>query len=772
MYIKKLKKNNKFEIIIRLILPRFVCLFRYRKERFFYMEETVNKFTNYVTYSTILTDSKPVDALIGQMQKFENSYVKGVTPNDLADEIKKGRSYHPAIFKPKHPFILDSFASQSIFAVDIDHGNFDLEELFERFPVRPNIVHKTYSYKEDTKRYRAIFFMASAVKNIENAEKINKVLTSQVLKDLQVHELAFADRSCITPVKLFFAGSDIVHLENESRFNIFEVLNDKNVEIANQIFATAEYEARLHNDRIKTIKKHRDYFSETDWNKFQTLIKSKTKEAHDLMIKLVQKLEKQGFDTSAQGVTVREGKKEPKIKVKRDLNKDVLESAIEGLTKFKIDDQEVTYWEWDHAIKFLNGLPIHELFGKEIGEPFLALTRDESNPSARFYETNNGNIVYHDFIGDGITLTATELFSELMTIEYGTIFQSNLETLMEKCNVCICSEYKKQSIIQLMNCRDVVYEALHSKQNKELKPSLGFGRGYLYIGLCQLFTRYVPNKTLLNKRQGVVVYRSLEQIHTELLTGSFADLGKMRIKGYSTFVSKMNYLCSLGLISKVELDDLNNTATSGLSDHKVKIMATKKITEDDYRTPNFYELHPLTSDLVELVIERHKLLEQNGITTKNMNQRTLESVSKELSEEVYLQTNYKFGKQDQYFIELCVKQAKRLMKKQEYFNEEQLLSRLLQKDKWFNGTKKTTPTEIELDKDFDQNGKRIERANRTLGMERKLKKLSEVRPAILSELGITYKKATKDIKALLDLDSSYNQYTNVYFPIEKLNKDK
>lgn len=733
------------------------------KARNFYMET----FNNYVTYSKILTESKPDESTIELLQKQANSYVESVTPEALANEIQSGRSYHPALFKKGSGFSLEHFAYQSVFAVDIDHGNFTKEELLNRFTIRPNIIHKTYSYRENAKRYRAIFFMASVVKSAENAKKINQILTAQVLKDLPAHELAFADRSCITPVKLFFAGLDVIHLDDSSRFNVFEILNDKNYEIAEQIFAQSEYESRLHTERIKVIKKHHDYFSESDWKKFNSLTTSKTKEAHDLMIKLVEKLEKLGFDTTSQGIKIKEGKKQPKIKVKRDLNKSVLEAAIDSLSDFKISE-ELTFMEWEDAIKFLNSLPLHELFGKNINEPFLALTRDESNASARFYKTDNGNIVYRDFIDGGITLTATQLFSELMTLEYGTIFQSNLETLMEKCNVCVCSEYKKNAIVQLLNGRDLVYNALHTQKNKELRPALALGRGYLYIGLCHLFTRYLSNKNLLENREGVVVYRTLEEIHLELLSGGFADVNKMRIKGYSTFVGKMNYLCALGLISKVETNNLTTHATSGLEDHKIKIMAIKKISEEDYREPNFYEIHPLTPDIFEQVIERHEFLEQNCVTSTNMNQRTLKAVSTELDGEVFLQTDYRFCKSDQYFIDLCVKQAKRLIKKHSYFNEEQLLGRLLQKDLWYNGTKKVTADEIKLDKDVDASGKRIERANYKLAMIRKLEKFSEIRPAVLAQAEITCKKATKDIKKILDLDNSYNQYTNVYFPTERL----
>lgn len=705
----------------------------------------MSKETNYntIALSTIQHFSKPVKEEAGALQLYKNTEVKKITPSELAQAIEQGYSFHPGIpnFKAGgYSFRDDKIAFQNIFAVDIDHHSYEVEELLAKCPATPNVIYTTFSSTPENKRYRVVWFANQTLKSKTTIIKVNQFLTAAFLEGLADDVLAFSDLSAINPARLFYGGSAVVYLNEDARLSLDDVFqNDEQMNQAIECWERAERETLGHGARIRGIRKLSDYVTEADWTLFLTLEKQKTTEAYHGIKRIATKLEKEGLmiqgDKLLKSVAQRrnsKGKvKEPKRKCQageRSTYRQQLEDVFARLTAYRVT--ETRYLAYQEAIQCLNKLPLHELFNQPLDRHCLSLLREEEHPSALFFETRTGNIVYYDYATKE-TLNTVNLLSEMMTIEYGTTKAQNIETLLEKLNLKMWSPYKVKAVEEIMRGRDLFLDLIQSEQPHEAKTLLAYGVGHTYVGICNLLSRYLPNEPLMTD-ESIVVYRSLQDLHAELNTGFYADVSKMQIKGYDTFVRKMNYLCALGFLIKRSSQDATPAIKAGLKEHKKKWLE-KGLDEKDYKEPNLYQFVPITPETLAKAVEQKQFLDQQGITLRTIRQKHLSVVSEALAKVSYQTPKPAYNKNEQKFIDLCVKQAHRLLAQQDYFTEEQLLSRMLQSDSWYNGTIKTTPAEVELDPVDKETNTRIERRHAKLGMKRKLKTFKDLQAPILTK---------------------------------------
>lgn len=736
---------------------------------------------NTVARSTLQHFKKPAGKEVGDLQLFRNTKIEKITPSELGEAVTNGYSFHPGI--PKFQKGLYSFrdehiAFQNIFAVDIDHHSYTVEELLKRCPVEPNLIYTTHSYTEANKRYRVVFFANSTLKSKKAITKVNTILTATFLEGLDREVLAFSDLSAINPARLFFGGREVVYQNDHARFNLDDLFqNQELVDRAMKTWAIAEHETSEHQARIRGIKKLSDYVGERDWKKFSELEKEKTPEAYHFMIQLAKKLDEQGLAIKGDKVLKpasqrkpKSGKgapKEPKPKCQpgeRPIYKEKIDLALERLADYR--QAEPAYLDYKDAMAHLNQLPLHELFDETLDEHVVSYLRNEEHPSAMFFKTKKGHIVYYDYATKE-TLSLISLLSEMMTIEYGTTKTQNIETMLEKLNIKMWSSYKCQAVQQIMMGRDLFLDLLQGEQPHEAKSLMKYGVGHTYVAICNLLSRYIPNDSLLEGRPGVVVYRSLEQFHQDLLSGFYGDVSMMQIKGYDTFVRKVNYLCVLGFLVKVDPEELSAGVKTGLKDHKNKWLAAG-LEEKDYKTPNFYEFIPVTSELLTEALRRKAYLDSKGITLRTLRQKHVAAVSTELAQPSYQKPKPAYDQSEAKFINLCVKQGKRLLKAQHYFTEEQLLDRMLQNDKWYNGTKKTTPKEVELDPVDKETNTRIERSNAKLGLQRKIKTFNDLQAPILAQTNSNRVKV-RDAPQSLKIPKGIHRNKFIYVSNEVLN---
>ena len=716
-----------------------------------------------VDLAKISFNHKPTADEAGKLQYLNQSRKTSVTPSSLANFIQQGYAFHPGVSKRGGrktnkktgeeyaviTFREDVVDFQNVFAIDIDHHNFTLDQILSRCLVKPSIVYKTWSYTEENKRWRVVFFGNKAIKDTEEIKRINIVLTSPFMEGLSEDVLAYSDIVSISPARLFYAGSEVVYVDDNARFNIDQLLaNKKVVDKAMKLWNLAEYEVKEHNQRARRVEQFRDYLTETEWKKYLELAPFKTSQFYFFCKNTCEKLEKMGFDlrkTLKQQRKTTGSKKLPKPKAKsgaRPINKDLLDDILANLKDYLTDvPKDVDY---PTAIEMINSLPIHEMIGENLDVHFQSLTRIENNASAVFFEGDGGVILYHDF-GTNETLSVMGLLAEMMATEFGTIFYSSLEMLLSSIDASLSSQYRKDAVEQINLGRDYIIDILDGRIINESEKVFDYGLGHLYIGCCNLLRRYVPKTSLLENRQGVVVYRALEDFHKDLLTGFYADVSEAKVKSYYSFVRKMNFLCFLGFFKKVQLDEMKLSVKVGVNQHKIKLMVEKEIDEKDYMVPNFYEFAPVTPQLLKEALRRYELFFERGGRMMTVSHKILRAIDEELAGEVYHQTSGMLNQSEAKFKDLCVKNARRRLNSQGYFVKDEVLENILKTDKWFNGTTKVTPDEIKLDVD-KKTGAIIPKANKQLGMKRKQETFKKLKVCILNELNaqeIRSSKATR-----------------------------
>lgn len=719
---------------------------------------------NMVDLAKIAFDHKPTADEAGKLQYLNQSKKTAVTPSSLADFIQQGYAFHPGVTKrgikkinkktgeeySVITFREDVVDFQNVFAIDIDHHNFTLDEILSRCLIKPSIVYKTWSYTEENKRWRVVFFGNKAVKDTEEIKRINIVLTSPFMEGLSDDVLAYSDIVSISPARLFYAGSEVVYVDDNARFNIEQLLSNKKVvNNAMKLWAKAEYEVKEHDKRVRRVAQFRDYLTGKEWKEYLALAPFKTSEFYFFCKDMCKKLEKMGFDLSKTLKQQRKttgSKKLPKPKVStgtRAINKDLLNDILANLKDYLTDvPNDIDYAT---AIEMINALPIHEMIGVDLDVHFQSLTRIENNASAMFFEGEDGNILYHDF-GTSETLSAMGLLAEMMATEFGTIFYSSLEMLLSSVDASLSSQYRKDAVEQINFGRDYVIDIIEGHITNESEKIFDYGLGRLYVGCCNLLTRYIPKSSLLENRQGVVVYRALEEFHKSLLTGLYADMSTAKIQSYRTFVRKLNFLCYLGFFRKVQLDEMKSSVKAGINEHKIKLMVEKEIDEKDYMIPNFYEFAPVTPQLLKEALRRYELFFERGGRMGTISHKTLRAIDKELAREVYHQTTGTLNQTEIKFKDLCIKNARRRLNSQSYFIRDEVLENILKTDNWFNGKIKVTPDEIKLDID-KKTGTIIPKANKQLAMKRKQETFQKLKAHILNDLNaqeIRSSKATRE----------------------------
>ena len=305
-----------------------------------------------VDLAKISFNHKPTADEAGKLQYLNQSRKTSVTPSSLANFIQQGYAFHPGVSKRGGrktnkktgeeyaviTFREDVVDFQNVFAIDIDHHNFTLDQILSRCLVKPSIVYKTWSYTEENKRWRVVFFGNKAIKDTEEIKRINIVLTSPFMEGLSEDVLAYSDIVSISPARLFYAGSEVVYVDDNARFNIDQLLaNKKVVDKAMKLWNLAEYEVKEHNQRARRVEQFRDYLTETEWKKYLELAPFKTSQFYFFCKNTCEKLEKMGFDlrkTLKQQRKTTGSKKLPKPKAKsgaRPINKDLLDDILANL---------------------------------------------------------------------------------------------------------------------------------------------------------------------------------------------------------------------------------------------------------------------------------------------------------------------------------------------------------------------------------------------------------------------------------------------------------
>lgn len=734
---------------------------------------------NLIELSNACHDHKPTKDEVRELQSLFKSKIVEVTPSSLGKAIEQGHSFHPAFFKrgvvatnqyTGKEFTVTTFRNealigQNVFAVDIDHHNFTVEEVIKRCPVPPSLIYKTHSYCDTNRRYRVVFFCDKAIKSLNEIERINITLSSVFLENLPTHVLAFSDLTAVNPSRLFFGGLEVVHVDDSARFSVSSLMNNKIlVDKSQKTWELAQKEVSEHKQRVSEIEKYRDYLTDKEWETYQELSRSKCKKSYDFMKRIGEKLITKGIEWTNPNFDLKkvdtDNKKLKPVasRESRPVHANLLNSIFEAIPSY-VTEPLPACLEYEDAINFVNQLPLDDLLGVSLEKHFNSLLRDEDNASAIVFKGKD-MLFYHDF-GNGETLTTVGLLSKLMTVEYGTLFYSNLEMILQKCGSSLGSEYKKEALFQISEGKKYVRNIMKGAKSPS-QQMFNHGLGALYSGCCNLLSLYISSEPLLENCDGVVIYRPLNKFHEELLEGNDADVQKMRVKCYKRFVQKLNFLCWLGFFKKIKLEDLNSKTREGVERHKRKMIVEKEIDEADYLFPNFYYFAPVTPELIAEATKRYELFKERGGKLSNISQKILRSIDEELTSQTFLQSDFTLNKKEKHFKKLCSASATKLLNEHGYFTEEMLLKPMLRKDDYYNGTKDPSLKIQKLIAEHGEKSYKVKMARSELGFSRKKQKFDTIRVELLMELNLKDLRANKENKKLYKLNDKLNGQTVVY----------
>lgn len=145
-------------------------------------------------------------ASIGKISKRIATSRKLITVPQLAKAIGNGQCWCPGVFNNGNRK-LANFASLQVVAIDIDAGLDTLDDLVSMAsPFMPAIVHESFSSAETQRKWRAIFVLSSAIKQLDFAYLAIRNLYSK---------FPSADVGTAEPARLMFGTTkDKVHLVN------------------------------------------------------------------------------------------------------------------------------------------------------------------------------------------------------------------------------------------------------------------------------------------------------------------------------------------------------------------------------------------------------------------------------------------------------------------------------------------------------------------------------------------------------------------------------
>lgn len=293
-------------------------------------------------------------------------------------------------------------------------------------------------------------------------------------------------------------------------------------------------------------------------------------------------------------------------------NKEFIDKVVEFAKENNLKDKEMSI---NAAYEALNKLDLYDLFDVRPGESFNCFFHNDSHPSARIYENDNGIQVYHCF---GCEYKTKDLIGLCSMILDCSIFKT-LIIICDKLNIKIGSEYQKESRELILSYKFALNNALDSYE---------ILKSYLIrnncLGLLNVISDYalfnVPYYSYSEDNDMATFYISQARLNTELKNNS--------IKGAGTCGTKIKKMCRLGLLKLLDFDKLNKQTKEKI-DAVVKENKTNGIMSN--MKTQYFALPVLTSSLLtqaqnKIISDREAGIKQKGICQAGL--VLLEDISK------------------------------------------------------------------------------------------------------------------------------------------------
>lgn len=663
---------------------------------------------NQVTLSTLTFSSKPTIDETKKLKQKRNAQVVDVTVHELGQLLTVGgHSIHPAIInlekvkKESNPnSIKDSSAlAQNVFALDIDHGNYTVEELVQRALVPPNLIYETHSSKPGTNRYRMLFFATQSVPHEPGSTAIrmvNKCLSLPFFSSLAPHQKEIVDTQCINESRIFYNGTRVVYEDEAARFNPFDFLTNESLCLeAETVFSSIKAATGRRTSRAFQVKKawKAGLIPDEQWETFshnhEDKVLKASKEAWSWNVSLAQSL---GLDepeaestpnpverppltkdsTSKESADKHpKSNPSPKPSVYELLSEDRKRLAEHLLTELAALPKEGFPLTIDvrDAYAFMCKLPLHTLLHTSLNTAFPCVLHDDKNPSASIFKgQTDGSYLYNCYGCLEKPMRVGDFFNQVFAEAYRYDVWDTAKAIFKALGIQLGSEYQRNKSYELDQYRNFLFNLPDDHPFRQLLAKAFVEDFFLtYLDIAKYNLPFTP--VTVDGRHGFFVSMTTIKRYC-------TRAGVSGTRSVSAINQKINFLAYLGLIKKINHKDLKEgfllkAARVAQKQEDARLLGDKS----PRNLVSYYELIPLTQTVFNEAIVRYQAYKKSGAKKKSFTATQVTALHGEaVANEVYVQTPVELNSKEQLFLKQALAKSEHLLKTQGYWTERQICS--------------------------------------------------------------------------------------------------
>lgn len=612
---------------------------------------------------------KPTNYQCSQIRKPEQNTLQTVDVYQLAKLVARKHSFYLGehnLHDPAQPDLSRAtFLQQQAFAVDVDHGNFMLEEIQERLsslPFKPCLIYKTYSYEEPYhRRWRIVFFADRFYTDPNDVTQINEYLIYVMAHDFREHDAEWfkeIDTKATDCARIYFGGTGIALLQDVPPAN-FEFIFDDEI----------EEKVRFFKDDLKKAKKE--------------------------LKKGVEGAGGNNYTQDALG-TLRESENGQKELVLAEANdpKALAQKIIENLETLSLilpnKPQVVDYYD---CYDFINQLPLAMLLGVSVGQKFNCVLphHQDADPSAHILWSLDGKQqqVYHCFgcMDPSDVHRTFSVVAHIFEAAFGYTIKETLESIYTLLEIQLGSRYQQQVQKQLLH--DVQWlEKLDPEDpfNRLLtrRNIKGFYKAFLMLGMSKVSFASMKKDP---KSPDLVFFASNSYLHDYLRT----EWNLKGIANLSSVNKKINYLVRIGLLSKIAYEELSDSMLTRLEGYitQTKEREEAQMGKSYKRNPDYYQINFLTPDVIQRALTTEAYEKKHIARSVGQGKAQVTAMhGSARGKEIYRQSKEGLLPNEQRFVKLSAKAAWQLLRQKSYFTEEELLKKVDPKGNYWKKAEK------------------------------------------------------------------------------------
>lgn len=609
----------------------------------------------------------------------------------------------------------------TLISVDVDHGNMTLEELKMCIASVPHaLIYKTFSYTDETKKYRVLFIANRPFKDVAEFKFVQSSLIYLFAHPFRhrLHELATkVDFSVKDPARISYAGTVI---ETE----VFDRTFDLDLFIQ---------QAQMLNTPQLSVE-------------FTKLWKQEV-------------ARREGKEVKEKTTTVA-GTGAVKTKEQRE---EVMTQITNGLARLVETNQFPKRVSFNESIDFVNQLSLADILEEPLGIPMICYlpSHEEENASAYILTDDKGRTRYYCFgCNEGHALSTFDFIEEVMVSLFHYDRYTVIKSIFSLLNIRLKSEYQEEAFDRLQMNRDYLDNL--DANNELLK----------YLKKKNLFTLY---ETMMNLCSSRLPLQSVTTDKTSELPSFFASVRninfEMKVKrnfavghsSHSDTNDKIIELVRVGLLQRVKSDEIDAEMFAKSQEYRERLVKHEVEVEGrsgkDIRHMDYYMIPTISLELERSIMEFLALEKKYNVKKRGRSMKQTKALyGDEKAGEIYTQSELEFAKRDKRFITEMNKRIDELLNEQGYFTEKQLNASIDKKSKYIKSVKK----EVEVvDKKTGQKVKKMETVKKAVDIKQEL--LDKFLSSAVKEKELSVGKVNKETRTSFNIPTKISSNSTIYF---------